>query len=169
LEKFYADNYYFLVKGSVFDSKYKPANGRIYNTYFNTKYQSSLLAGKDFKVGKTGQNIFSLNLKTLVHGGFRYTPRVIARTPSGVAYPSPVTAETYAKQTPHYLRLDLGIKYRQNNPRYSWIISLDIQNLTNRQNISDYSFRIGPGQDQIFLSPETGIGIIPVLNFKVEF
>ena len=74
LEKFYSNNYYFLVTGSWFNSKYKDGNGQIYNTYYNTSYQTNLLAGKDFKVGKTEQNIFSFNFKTLLHGGFRYTP-----------------------------------------------------------------------------------------------
>ncbi len=168
LEKFYANNYYFLITGSMFDSKYKAANGQTYNTYFNTNYQTNFLAGKDFKMGKTGQNIFSVNFKTLVHGGFRYSPEAFAKTPSGLGYLYPVTSETYSKQTPYYLRLDMGLKYRQNNPRYSWIISLDVQNLTNRQNIIDYQSTLGP-RNQIFLSPTTGIGIVPVLNFKVEF
>ena len=169
VEKFYADNYYFLATGSVFDSKYKPANGNIYNTYFNTKYQANFLAGKDFRLGKAGQNVFSLNFRTLIHGGFRYTPQTIGTTANGINYLYSVASDTYSKQAPDYLRFDLGLKYRRNNPRYSWIISLDIQNLTNRENVIDYNFLIKPNDDQIFVDPVTGIGIIPVLNFKVEF
>ena len=169
LEKFYSDNYYFLVTGSLFDSKYKPSNGHIYNTYFNSKYQANFLAGKDFKLGRARQNVFSLNFRTLIHGGFRYTPQAVGTTPSGINYLYSVTSETYSKQAPDYFRFDLGLKYRRNNPRYSWIISLDIQNLTNRENVIDYNFLIAPNDDQIFVDPITGIGIIPVLNFKVEF
>ena len=169
VEKFYADNYYFLATGSVFDSKYKPANGHIYNTYFNTKYQANFLAGKDFRLGKARQNVFSLNFRTLIHGGFRYTPQTIGTTPTGINYLYSVASDTYSKQAPDYLRFDLGLKYRRNNPRYSWIISLDIQNLTNRENVIDYNFLMAPNDDQIFVDPVTGIGIIPVLNFKVEF
>ena len=169
LEKFYSDNYYFLATGSVFDSKYKPANGHTYNTYFNTKYQANFLAGKDFKLGKARQNVFSLNFRTLIHGGFRYTPQTVGTTPSGINYLYPVTSETYAKQAPDYLRFDLGLKYRRNNPRYSWIVSLDIQNLMNRQNVIEYNFLIAPFDDQMLVDPITGIGIVPVLNFKVEF
>ena len=169
LEKFYSNGYYFLATGSLFDSKYKPANGQTYNTYFNSKYQGNLLGGKDFKVGKSGQNIFSVNFRTLVRGGFRYTPRYVGTTSSGQIYLYSVASETYERQMPYYLRFDLGLKYRRNNPRYSWIISLDIQNLTNRQNVIDYDLLVAPGDDQVRLSPSVGIGIIPVLNFKVEF
>jgi outer membrane receptor protein involved in Fe transport len=80
----------------------------------------------------------------------------------------PFSIDTNTKQMPYYLRFDLGMKYRRNNPRYSWIISLDIQNLTNRQNVVSYESLIDPN-NKIIPNPETGIGIIPVLNLKVEF
>jgi hypothetical protein len=168
LEKFYAKNYYFLATGSLFDSKYTPANGKTYNSYFNSKYQANFLAGKDFKLGRSGQNIFSINFRTLTRGGFRYTPEHMATLPSGRHYLYTLTSETYTKQMPYYLRFDLGLKYRRNNPRYSWIISMDIQNLTNRQNVIGYGFSITPNSELI-PEADTGIGIIPVLNLKVEF
>jgi hypothetical protein len=169
LEKFYADDYYFLATGSLFDSKYKPANGQTYDTYFNTKYQANFLAGKDFKSGRARQNIFSLNFRALIRGGFRYTPRYHGTTPDGVHYLYTVASETYSQQMPDYLRFDVGMKYRRNNRRYSWIISLDIQNCTNRQNVVDYEFLITPADHQVVNDPVTGIGIVPILNFKVEF
>lgn len=153
LEKFYAKNYYILLTGSLFDSKYKAGNGKKYNTYFNTGYQSNFLIGKDFKTGITGQNIFSLNFKALVHGGFRYTP---------------VNAETYSAHLPYYLRFDLGMKYRKNNPGYSWILSLDVQNITNRKNVVEYETGVTP-DNRTVLRPEEGLGIVPVLNLKIEF
>jgi hypothetical protein len=61
------------------------------------------------------------------------------------------------------------LKYRRNNARYSWIVSLDVQNVTNRQNVTGYDFLIAPNNDQMFADPVTGIGIVPILNFKVEF
>jgi hypothetical protein len=152
LEKFYSNNYYFLLTGSLFDSKYKAGDGKTYNTYFNTGYQANFLAGKDFKVGNTRQNIFSLNFKALTRGGFRYTP---------------IAAEPYAKQMPYYLRFDLGLKYRKNNPRYSWILSLDVQNIANRKNVLEYESGITPNNEWV-LRPKEGLGIVPVLNLKIE-
>lgn len=170
LEKFYSNNYYFLVTGSLFDSKYKAANGQTFNTYFNTTYQANLLGGKDFKVGRNRQHIFSLNFKTLTHGGFRYTPMALATSQKGFIYTYPVTSQTYEKQSPYYLRMDLGIKYRRNNPSYSWIVSLDIQNVTNRENVITYQFMLAPNNhDELVPVAQTSIGIVPVLNFKVEF
>jgi outer membrane receptor protein involved in Fe transport len=153
LEKFYSNNYYFLLTGSLFDSKYKAGDGKTYNTYFNTGYQANVLAGKDFKVGNTRQNIFSLNFKTLTRGGFRYTS---------------MAAEPFAQQMPYHLRFDLGIKYRKNNSRYSWILSLDVQNVASRKNVIEYEIGVTPNHERV-LRPQEGLGIVPVLNLKVEF
>jgi outer membrane receptor protein involved in Fe transport len=76
--------------------------------------------------------------------------------------------DTYTLQTPRSLRFDAGLKFRKNDRRYSWILSLDVQNLTNRENILDYETHVGYN-NSLYLEPETDLGIIPVLNLKVEF
>jgi len=76
--------------------------------------------------------------------------------------------ETYTMQTPRYIRFDAGFKFRKNNRRYSWILSLDVQNVTNRENVLDNEWVIGMN-NTIFPNPETDLGIIPILNLKFEF
>lgn len=164
LEKFYANNYYFLVTASLFDSKYKGGNDQTYNTYFNTRYATNWLIGKDFNLGQSKQNIFSVNLKTLLRGGFRYTPIDPALSDDDPYF---IESQTYTAQTPYFLRFDLGLKYRVNMPKFSWIVSLDVQNLTNRKNIIDYEYEHDGSAK--YLSPVEGLGLIPILNIKVEF
>ena len=130
IEKLLSQNYYFLLTGSLFDSKYKPANGKKYNTYFNTGYQLNLLAGKDFITGRSKQHIFSINAKAIVHGGFRYSLAKIAADSNGRYYLYYPIEETGMGQTPRYVRFDAGFKFRKNNRRYSWVLSLDIQNVS---------------------------------------
>lgn len=167
LEKFFSDDYYFLVTGSVFDSKYQPANGKKYNTYFNTGYQANALIGKDFRVGNRKQNIFSVNLRSIVHGGFRYSTAALT-TENGIATLYYPTEGTYSMQAPRFIRFDTGLKFRKNNRRYSWILSLDIQNFTNRKNILYYNYGMSPDQ-KLVRNGEEDLGIIPILNLKVEF
>jgi hypothetical protein len=170
IEKFFADDYYFLAGGTIFDSKYKPANGKKYNTYFNTGYQVNFLAGKDFRSGNAKQHLFSMNAKVTVHGGFRYSLGRQATSSSGIPYIYYPMADTYSAQTPQFVQIDAGFKYRHNNRRYSWILSLDIQNLTNRKNVLDYKFMPAPDNRRGLGSmPQTDLGIIPILNLKVEF
>jgi hypothetical protein len=168
LEKLFSQNYYFLLTGSLSDSKYKPVNGKKYNTYFNTGYQVNLLAGKDLITGKSKQQIFSINAKVIVHGGFRYSPAKMAVDSNGLYYLYYPIEETGTGQTPRYVRLDAGFKFRKNNRHYSWILSLDIQNLTNRENILSYEFLKG-GNNSVHAEATDDRGIIPILNLKVEF
>ena len=46
LEKYFSNSYYFLVTGSLFESKYEGSDGIERNTPFNGKYVLNLLAGK---------------------------------------------------------------------------------------------------------------------------
>jgi hypothetical protein len=167
VEKLFSDNYYFLFTGALFDSKYKPANGNTYNTRFNSKYQYSCLAGKDFKTGRSKRHIFSVNVRATVRGGFWYSPGYVAND-NGRIYIYYRPEDTYTLQTPRFVRFDTGLKFRKNNRRYSWILSLDVQNVANRENILDFEMVTG-FNNTLFPNPETDLGIIPILNLKVEF
>ena len=71
----------------------------------------------------------------------------------------------YEMKAPDYFRIDVGISYRRNKPAWSWVVSLDIQNLTNRLNIWDeyYSYEL-KDMYKIYM-----VGLVPVLNYRVEF
>jgi hypothetical protein len=158
LEKFYTNNYYYLITLSLYDSKYRAGNNKLYNTYYNGNYVANWLFGKDFRLGTNKQNIFGINVKSLIRGGLRY-PEYLWKENN-----KPV--DPYSKQMPYYLRFDLGLKYRKNNPGYSWMVSLDIQNVTNRQNITGYDLN---NWTNSFYPSEFGLGIVPILNLKIEF
>ncbi len=160
VEKNYSNNYYFLVTASFYDSKYRAGDGKLYNTYFNGKYSTNWLAGKDFYTGRTKQDIFGVNIKILLRGGFRYTGLLL--TSNGIQFTEP-----FSEQSPSFFSLDMGLRYRRNYSKYSWIISLDVQNILDHKNILYY--RPQYFRTMIFLNPAEGLGIIPVLNFKVQF
>lgn len=164
IEKFFSKNYYFLVTASIFESKYKAGDGHWYNTVFNSNYVTNWLAGKDFKVGKNKQNVISLNFKVFVKGGFRYTPVDFEQSDDDASY---IQSKSFQEQAPYMLRFDTGLKFRKNNPQYSWIVSLDIQNLTNRKNVLGYDYNNENGIK--YLEPVEGLPMVPVLNFRVEF
>jgi hypothetical protein len=74
---------------------------------------------------------------------------------------------TYESQLPDFMRLDAGINFRRNHPKYSWIIMLDIQNASNRKNVFRRRFTFENGQ--IVLNDVLSIGMVPVFNFRLEF
>jgi hypothetical protein len=166
LERSYSKNYYFLLTGSLFNSWYKPGDQYRYNTYYNTRFVSNLLVGKDFYLGKNKSNSFGVNFKNSIRGGYRYTPVDEQRSQRyrRIIY-QPWSA--YKSQLPAFIRLDAGVNFRRNHPGYSWIVMLDVQNVTNRKNVFRRRFSYENGE--IVKTDILSLGIVPVFNFRVEF
>jgi hypothetical protein len=166
IERSFSKNYYFLFTASLFKSKYQPGDGNWYNTYYNTSFVSNFLAGKDFYLGRDKRNSIGINTKFLTRGGYRYTPVDIAKSIKSkkIIYD---TSKTYDSQLPDFLRIDGGINFRRNNHRFSWIVMLDVQNISNRKNVFRKRFTYKNGE--VLTSNDYSIGTVPVFNFRVEF
>ena len=164
LEKFFTRNYYFLLTGSLYNSRYTASNGLEYNTRFNGNYLLNALAGKEFKVGRQKTNLIGANLRFNLAGGNRYTPIDLARSR---AEDKPVLIEEKRNtlKADDYFRTDIRFSYRKNKPKASFILSLDIQNVTNRLNMYSQYYDL----DEQVLKTATMSGLIPILNYRVEF
>ncbi len=164
LEKFFTNQYYYMLTTSLYQSKYTPLDGKEYNTRFNGNYIVNLLLGKEFSMGKNKDNLLGINTRTLLAGGNRDTPLDLAasqREGWGIYR----WDQRYSDRIGTYFRTDLRISYRRNKPRYSSILSLDIQNVTGRQNLYSRYF------DSVTQKVENSyqLGLIPVLNYRLEF
>ena len=74
LERFLEKGFYYMISGSLFDSRYRGGDGKWYNTKFNRNYVINGLVGKEWMLGRNKQNILSVNLKLTLQGGDRYSP-----------------------------------------------------------------------------------------------
>lgn len=161
LEKFYSNNFYFLVTTSVFQSKYKANNGIWYNTYFNNHLVSNLLGGYDLKIG---QNTLGVNLKMLYRKGYRYTPIDLEK--SILAHDEVYQQDKlFSVHLPDFTRFDIGVYFRKNALNFSSVFSLDIQNVIDRKNILAYEY---DDKTQSLKGIE-GMGLIPIINYRIEF
>ncbi|MCW5912161.1 MAG: TonB-dependent receptor [Cyclobacteriaceae bacterium] len=159
LEKRFYNNLYFILSGSRYEAKFY--NGAAYlNSRFNTKFTSSLLAGKEWN--KKNRS-FGVHARVLYLGGLRQ-PLI------DLALSQQVGTTIYQEQSgylrlPDYFRTDLRVSWRKNKPGYTRTLSIDIQNVTNRQNTAFTCF-------DSFLQRENTkyqLGIIPVLAYRVDF
>ncbi|MDJ1504558.1 TonB-dependent receptor [Xanthocytophaga agilis] len=163
LEKYFSKNYYFLVTGSFFDSKYKGSDGIERNSPFNSKYVVNLLAGKEFHIGKK-DNVLSINWKLTTTGG-RYIQVIdMARS---VEMNTTIfdNSQAYTKQQSAYFRTDLKIGYKMNRKHSTHELAIDLQNITNNQNIFQQAYnprtnRIGTAYQQ---------GFLPIPYYKLTF
>ncbi|WP_128545023.1 TonB-dependent receptor [Larkinella soli] len=154
LEKYFADNYYFLVTTSLFESKYKGSDGIERNTPFNNRFVANVLAGREFRVGKRG-NVFSINWKLTTAGGRYVTPINFNRS-AEVGREIRDYNRAFTDQQTAYFRTDIKIGYKINRARLTHELALDLQNLTNNQNIFQQAYnprtnRIGTAYQQGFL------------------
>jgi hypothetical protein len=164
LDKFFSNNYYLLYTLSVFDSKYRGTDDIWRSTAYNSNFVTNLVGGKEFVVGKRKINRIGVNAKILLRGGTRDTPIELAESAAErtTVYNN---ALTNSIRLPDYFRIDFGVNYHRNKKKYSWTISCDIQNLTNRHNVAYSQYDLDLQKvDYVY-----NLGIIPVLSYKVQF
>jgi hypothetical protein len=166
VDKDFSRGYYFLFSSSFFDSRYRAPDKKWYSTYFNNNFILNLVGGKEFSIGSRGHNIFGINFRSFLRGGYRFTPvnKDLSLTRKRVVYD---ISKTYGSKLPDYFRADLGISYRLNKAGRSWVFMIDIQNITNRKNVVRNKFTYNSGK--IIESYSRSIGMVPIASVRVEF
>jgi hypothetical protein len=163
LEKYLANNFYFTLNNSIYQSRYTAADGVERNTRFNGNYIINLISGKEF-VNEKKSRTFGINIKTIYAGGYRNTPVDIERSRQA-GYPVFNDKDAFSNQNPAYFRTDVRVSMKWNRKRLTSTLSLDIQNVTNRENIHTQYYDVQT--ERMINSYQTGL--IPILNYKVEF
>ncbi|GAB3176171.1 TonB-dependent receptor [Telluribacter humicola] len=164
VEKFLTGGIYFMSTTSLYQSKYTGRDGVERDTRFNGRFVQNVLTGKEWKVGTNGANIFAFNVKGLWAGGNRTSPIDLAQSrEKGETVRD--WKQSYVEQLPDYFRTDVRVSYTKNRRRTTSTISLDIQNVSNRLNAYDRYY--DSKNDQVKLITQTGL--IPVLNYRLEF
>jgi len=161
-ERFLHKGLYYLLTVSLFESKYKGSDELWRNTAFNSNYVVNALTGKEWKLN--AKTTFGIDTKVTVTGGQRYTPfDVLASKAAGyIVYKE---EEAYSLQNVTYIRWDLKFSYVRNLRKVTQKWYIDLQNLTNRDNIYIRT-----------LNPKTGVesrinqmGLFPNINYQITF
>jgi outer membrane receptor protein involved in Fe transport len=163
LERYLQNNVYLTLSNSIYQSKYTALDGVERNTRFNGNYIVTFIAGKDF-VSSNKKRTFGINLKTIYAGGLMTTPIDLAAS-QAKGYTVFDEYNAYTLRNPNYFRTDLRISMKWNKRNFTSTLSLDIQNVNNRQNV--YNEYYDEDENKIRYNYQTGL--IPVLNYKIEF
>jgi hypothetical protein len=166
LEQFMYRNAYFLWSSSVYRSEYAGSDEVWRSTRWDGRFATSLLAGKEFIFGTlAGKNrVLGLNIKLTYYGGFRDTPIDVAASKQRqeTVY---VTNRAFSEKLPDYFRTDVRFSWKQNRPRSTRTLSLDLQNATNRQNVFGRYYDATTGNTRTAYQT----GLIPILSYRVAF
>ena len=159
LEKFFRKGLFFILTGSLFDSKYDVGGSEQYNTQFNANYMAALTFGKEWSFKNSGT--LQLGVKMLYLNGLPSTPLAAVQP-----YPErPVYDESrpYSDRAPDYFRPDLRLAWRKGRTS----LSLDVQNVLNIENKRAFGWAYNREQEQWLRRNQAGL--IPVLGFRVDF
>ncbi|MFW5761175.1 MAG: TonB-dependent receptor, partial [Cyclobacteriaceae bacterium] len=163
LEKFFSNSYYFLVTGSFFDSKYTGSDGIERNTVFNGNFVINGLLGKEWPIGKKN-NIIAVDMKFTTAGNRRYIPIDLeASQAAGQAVYQ--DEQAYENRFKDYLRADLKLTFRKEHKKFTEEYVLDIQNVTNNQNVFMQRYNSLTGT----LGNTYQLGIWPLIQYRITF
>lgn len=165
-EKFLSKGFYVLTTASIFDSKYKGSDKVERNSSFNYGYAANFLAGKEWKMGKGGRNVFTFDMKATTLGGRYVTPVDLAA--SILANKEVLDENNYnSKQLKGYFRMDTKFGFRINNGKrkLSHTFYLDLQNVTNRQNV--FLSHYNPQKQKV--GEVNQIGFFPDILYRLQF
>ena len=163
-EKYMSNGFYFMSTGSIFDAKYMGGDGKWRVTRFNRNYVINLLAGKEWKVGKTKQNSFNVNGRITFQGGDRFSPvnEAESKIKKAIIYDE---SRAYSLQSEPITNVHLTIAYRKNKLKSSREIALKIVNLTQQPDFFGYQYNF---RTQGIDKDEETI-LLPNLSYKINF
>ena len=166
-QQYFSNNVFWVVNLSLYDSKYKGSDGIERDTRFNGNYIVNFTGGKEFlwsKKEKEKDLVLGINARIAFLGGFKATP--IDLTASMNADETIFNLEeAFSVRKKNYFRPDLRIYFTRNKKKYSSTLALDIQNVSNQKNVSFQYFDTFKKE----IVQNYQLGIIPILNYRIEF
>jgi len=164
LEKFFTNNYYFLVTGSFFESKYTTNDNVERNTAFNGNYTVNALFGVEFNLDNNKKHVLTISAKSTGAGGKRFIPVDLNKSAmAGTAVYDYDNA--YKNKYDDYFRSDLKFGYKRNGKKTTQEWAVDLQNFTNRDNV----FQVIYDSQLNEMKTEYQQGFFPMVTYRVLF
>ncbi len=171
LEKFFHNNYYYLINASLYDSKYQTLEGVTRNTQFNGNYLVNVLFGKEFThFGKKENQTLGLNAKVFFGGGRKIIP--LLRDAAGNLAVDPENNQFWDYQKAYDYKLEdvynitVSASYKWNKPKATHELFLNLDNVTNTKGkISEFYDEREPNS----IGYLTQFGFFPNLMYRLYF
>lgn len=162
-EKFYSNNFYFLVNASLFESKYKGSDNVLRHSAFSGGYAFNALAGMEFPL-KNNKHVIAIDAKIVRVGGNRYVPIDLEKS---IERQIEVLndASAYSMQFKDYSKIDLKLSYKINQKRVTQSLFVSIENIFKNKNILRQTF--DPQTNSI--RQEFQFGFFPYGGYRIEF
>lgn len=165
LNQYLTNGYYYLLNTTIYQSTYE-FEGETYSTPFDGRFVANITFGKEWQKQKTEDKTrtWGLNLRAVYAGGFREPPisvessQLLDRT----IYQSYIE---FSEPLSNIFRTDFRVYLKRSRPKYSTTLALDLQNLTNQENVAFRYFDILNQE----IDQRNQISLVPILTYRVEF
>ncbi len=163
-EQYLIEGFYYLVTGSIFESKYRADRERPWrNTRFNQNFLANVLVGKEVKLGKRGQDLLSLNVRLSYQGGERFS-RISPESDivQNVIYDQSLP---FTEQDGSSLISHLTVSYKWQRPKTTQSLSLKVINLTGHKEFLGHKYNLITGQ----IEEDREALLVPNLSYRISF
>ncbi|MBP5479895.1 MAG: carboxypeptidase-like regulatory domain-containing protein [Bacteroidaceae bacterium] len=166
LERYLNNGWYGMVNGSFFSSRYKGGDGKWRHTLFDRSYIVNVLGGKEWMLGRSHNNMLSINVKATFQGGDRYSPVDVAKS---LAHPNYQVqydeANSFSLQHDPMLIMHYTVSYRMNRKSVTHEFSIKHINCTGTKSFYgyEYDYRHDKFNEQSFTLS------LPLIAYKLEF
>ena len=163
-ERSFPGQLFVMTNASLYKAQYTGGDGLTRNSRYDGGFSWNTVAGKEWVIGRSGNNWLGFSSRLTWQGGNRYIPidleESIEKNKKLFDY-----SRAYEDQLPDYFRFDVQLSFESKLRRASHEWRLDIQNVTDRENVLELDFE--PALEAIVEEYQTGL--LPVLSYRVTF
>lgn len=155
---------YYLLSGTLFDSRYTGSDGVERSTAWNASYAVSGTAGREWRWNYSkGERSFSINVRSAWIGGMRETPidYLVSQQEGTTVWHNDLA---WNLRLADYFKTDLRFMLTSNTKKRTTSWAIDIQNAFNRKNEAFRYYDSVAGE----IITKTQLGIIPLLTWRLE-
>ena len=165
VERFFSQGYYFLVTGSVFDSKYRGSDDVLRNTSFNGQYVANALVAREFTFNKGS----ALNIGAKVtYAGGRWQGKIDPVASDLIQDIVYLDNTLNTVQLDPYFRADLKVSFRWNRTKVLHEFSIDLVNILNTENLLFQTY-VPDHPSGTFIQETYQLGFLPIFYYKLDF
>lgn len=166
IEKFFNKGLYGLLSAAYQRAFYHGSDQVWRNSAFDAQHVTSLVMGKEFKIGRKKRNVIYGDCRFNLHGGLPYTP-IDLEASKRAGREVLMEDQAFSKRLGLYKRIDVrvGARFNHRKKRISHHIYVVIQNVAQFKN--DFEVRYNPATEKIVTTKQ--FGFVPNLFYQVHF
>lgn len=165
LEQYMTRGFYYMATASLYNSKYRTADdGKWFDSRYNRHFTVNLLAGKEWMLGSSRQNILGLSGKVTVQGGDRYSP---IDTESSMLQQDAVHDESNPCSC-HFSPMVLAhltVSYKLNRRNVSHEFAAKLINITGYKDYYGHRYNFHDNT----VEAEREANVLPQISYKIYF